>query len=1308
MLMPTGIKLCNDAWINLQLPFDCNSDVLLRRYPNSPASDIRLRQVIVSQLALQNCSASKSIEAQWMATADSKSVVPSDPTFAIHCPRLIDDICAELVVNGSLAFTGARLDNGAESVVEVRLAQLDRPTGEDPVVLAGRVAKAMAYFYRLQKSIWKSQMTCVFVVRCDRATSTAWLILQTAVLVFKRYYARTAPWRLLFVEDDLSPSENFVTPPKGGDSREGYRPLVPTITVEELLYRVDAEQMTSELGGTLSFNGADWVRFRQKLEPLLMGCRMAAKNYILLLQMLKNVEQKYKGEQAWLSSSSSLVEDTSRLESSLDQLENGPCVPQVLADGDHIIRELESQFQSLVNVNSYKDSLRQVIALNDELKRVRSTLRTKVDSCTGELRVIVQLKGSCAELEELSVWLAFVESTLKERFSIRKAETVEASLLEQQFRSYCASFVNPKFDELNNACKRCEEVLANSNLAIVDDDDDGRCRVQQQLNEVTSKYKNVQSLLDKIGDDLECAANCERLLCQVCDWIVIGFQFANRLAQQMPLFAASVEAKNNAEKQLYLLNAFLVKYPMAAQRQISQMDFCASKVGCDRLKEKTLMVKSKRAEVLRALEGLKLRLERMLEESRKSSVPAFLSSLEGVAEDDYEEPLHRGIVRRPLDNGESAVIQDYRRHSYAGGNLHKMLFQLPNGQPIAFHPSETSIEEANMKVESEPTYDELSTTMDSIADRVASSVSFDTSSSQRLNDRSKFGKGTNCRNSVFSSLAEGWLKSKFKRVTIGRSKSIQSSRHRSLENLSSYSVNEVVTTPRTPLDNGSALVVPRFSSCSKPRMESLCVDMSMIVSDCCSSDDRLQQMVVKELIETERSYVASLKYVIEHYIPEMLRADLPSQLLGQRSVIFGNIEKIYEFHVTEFLPDLLGHCTENVKRVGVAVAKRFLQHQGKFGLYALYNKNKPKSDALMSDCGSVFFQPRQLVLLDKLDLSSYLLKPVQRMGKYVLMLDQLIKGCAADDDEQVNLLQQAKEMVIFQLRHGNDLLAMDSIRGCDLNLKEQGSLLRQDEFVVFKGRVGHKCVRRVFLFENLVLFAKPRKAKNNSFPVDIFDYKQSIKTTDVGITQEVAEAPLKFELWFRRRTSSDVFVIQANSLEQKQAWVMDISQLLWKQAIFNRESRLAEMSSMGVLATNCFELNSVNRIEDRAVIFTRDTKLRSTLSSAGVKCERQHMERRPRSWISVASSSSSNWSSISGSTTSYCTPDSFPQSSESGICTDLATLDECPDDSYANSWVNDEDLEASCCQTKQHDMTQEAVACPEAVPIHMVNFSNAG
>lgn len=33
-------------------------------------------------------------------------------------------------------------------------------------------------------------------------------------------------------------------------------------------------------------------------------------------------------------------------------------------------------------------------------------------------------------------------------------------------------------------------------------------------------------------------------------------------------------------------------------------------------------------------------------------------------------------------------------------------------------------------------------------------------------------------------------------------------------------------------------------------------------------------------------------------------------------------------------------------------------------------------------------------LNDKMDLASYLLKPVQRMGKYALLLQQLVKACS--------------------------------------------------------------------------------------------------------------------------------------------------------------------------------------------------------------------------------------------------------------------------------------------------------------------------
>lgn len=75
------------------------------------------------------------------------------------------------------------------------------------------------------------------------------------------------------------------------------------------------------------------------------------------------------------------------------------------------------------------------------------------------------------------------------------------------------------------------------------------------------------------------------------------------------------------------------------------------------------------------------------------------------------------------------------------------------------------------------------------------------------------------------------------------------------------------------------------------------------------------------MVTTEREYVRSLRYIIDHYFPEMERLDLPQDLRGKRSVIFGNLEKLVDFHSQYFLKELESCCNHPLR-----VSHCFLRH----------------------------------------------------------------------------------------------------------------------------------------------------------------------------------------------------------------------------------------------------------------------------------------------------------------------------------------------------------------------------------------------
>ncbi|XP_069740741.1 pleckstrin homology domain-containing family G member 4B-like isoform X3 [Narcine bancroftii] len=365
--------------------------------------------------------------------------------------------------------------------------------------------------------------------------------------------------------------------------------------------------------------------------------------------------------------------------------------------------------------------------------------------------------------------------------------------------------------------------------------------------------------------------------------------------------------------------------------------------------------------------------------------------------------------------------------------------------------------------------------------------------------------------------------------------------------------------------------------------------------------------IMEEILITEREYVRSLGYVVSHYFPEMDRMDLPQDLRGQRGAIFGNLEKLYDFHSQYFLRELEG-CARDPIRVG----RCFLKHEKQFGLYALYSKNKPRSDLLLSSHGNTFFRAKQLELGDKMDLASYLLKPIQRISKYNLLLRDMFKECSTAQENECKELQAAHEIVCFQLRYGNDLLAMDDIQECDVNLKEQGQLLRRDEFVVWYGR--KKCYRHIFLFEDLILFSKTKKTEGSN---DIYIYKQSFKTSEIGMTHNSGESGQRFEIWFRRQKSQDTYILHAPTPDVKQAWIDDLEKILWNQALRNRELQKQERVFMGIGNKPFLDIKpSEAAINDRSVDCTNKGKEHS---------------KRPNSIGSNGSASSSGSQSSSSS-----------------------------------------------------------------------------
>ncbi|XP_030624647.1 rho guanine nucleotide exchange factor 25 [Chanos chanos] len=305
--------------------------------------------------------------------------------------------------------------------------------------------------------------------------------------------------------------------------------------------------------------------------------------------------------------------------------------------------------------------------------------------------------------------------------------------------------------------------------------------------------------------------------------------------------------------------------------------------------------------------------------------------------------------------------------------------------------------------------------------------------------------------------------------------------------------------------------------------------------------------VLKELIETEKVYVVDLGLIVEGYMATMNAKGVPEDMKGKDKIVFGNIHQIYDWHKDYFLGEL-EKCVAEPERL----AQLFIKHERRLHMYVVYCQNKPKSEHIVSEYIETYFEELKQQLGHRLQLNDLLIKPVQRIMKYQLLLKDFLKHYtkAGMDTEE---LEKAVEVMCFVPKRCNDMMNVGRLQGFEGKITAQGKLLQQDTFTVTEqdsSFLSRAKERRVFLFEQIVIFSEPIDRKKG-FSLPGYIFKNSIKMSCLGVEANVEGDPTRFALTSRGADGSTVrFVLQSSSPDICKAWVSDVSQILETQRNF--------------------------------------------------------------------------------------------------------------------------------------------------------------
>jgi cell division control protein 24 len=391
--------------------------------------------------------------------------------------------------------------------------------------------------------------------------------------------------------------------------------------------------------------------------------------------------------------------------------------------------------------------------------------------------------------------------------------------------------------------------------------------------------------------------------------------------------------------------------------------------------------------------------------------------------------------------------------------------------------------------------------------------------------------------------------------------------------------------------------------------------------------------IIREMVETERKYVQDLE-IMQKYSNALSQSNTMSQ--DTIHLLFPGLNKLLNFQ-RKFLIRLesIAEVTWKDQRWGL----HFMENEEEFVVYEPYCANYTIAAELMLAEEQSLMAHNSLIHA-KSELPAFLIKPVQRICKYPLLLDSLIKASSPADypyyDELKSGSAAAKRItdkINEAQRRAENQQTVKNLGGRiedwkGHHLSNFGDLLLDDVFTVKKSDVDREY--HVFLFEKIILCCKEalpappngrKVGKSNSLlkkqsvpsPLSLPGGPGQTKKKNTplllkgriflnNVTQAVPSLPrhssssvssqYALSVYWRGDDDLEFFTLRCRSEEQLRQWENQINRLI-------KEAAIRKSSDRGLKKVVSQVSNSTSPAPSRQahVIYNHEKSLSSTSHS---------------------------------------------------------------------------------------------------------------